>query len=341
MQLSQLRIIVVAIALIVLTIAPIQPAFPVCGSPSTLPIQPGGVWTTGAPMPTPRSEIAATVLDGKIYVVGGLFSRALGIYTAAFEAYDIATDTWAQLAPVPAFLHHTAIAAWDGKLYVIGGYHTLAFDEFSEGWAYDPNLDSWSSIADLPEARGAHQLLTFDDHLWVIGGTGVRSDELWAYDPATDTWQTDFAPLSVARNHLAAVVGDDNLFYVIAGRTDDGSIGLVERYNPADDTWETLPVLPTVRSGVTAALVDGRIHFTGGENLDGNLCTYNQHEVFDIESETWSAFEPLPVPRHGLASVAYEGKWYVIGGATSANEGTFGTVTGRVDIFTPTDSGDG
>jgi hypothetical protein len=28
-------------------------------------------WTLGSPMPTPRTEIAAALLDGKIYVVGG------------------------------------------------------------------------------------------------------------------------------------------------------------------------------------------------------------------------------------------------------------------------------
>ena len=33
-------------------------------------------WTIGAPLPTPRSEIAGTVLDDKIYIVGALIVAA-------------------------------------------------------------------------------------------------------------------------------------------------------------------------------------------------------------------------------------------------------------------------
>jgi hypothetical protein len=28
-------------------------------------------WTTGAPLPTPRSEIAGAALNGKVYIIGG------------------------------------------------------------------------------------------------------------------------------------------------------------------------------------------------------------------------------------------------------------------------------
>ncbi len=312
--------------------------FTICESPSTLTIEVGGKWTSGASMPTPRSEIAATILDNKIYVAGGLVARELGMATAAFEAYDIATDTWEQLAPVPTLVHHTALAVVDGAVYAAGGYD-INFAPIANAWRYDPAIDQWTAIADMPAPRGAHQMLTIGERLWVVGGDGPDSSSLWVYDPATDTWQTDFASLSVARNHLAAVV-DDETIYVIAGRSDGENLGLVERYNSAEDVWEALPDAPTPRSGVTAALINGRIHFTGGEGLDNNPCTYNQHEVFDIESETWSALAPLPVPRHGLTSVAADGRWYVIGGATAAQGGTFATATSRLDIFTPADVAD-
>ena len=41
-----------------------------------------GTWSRGAPMPTPRGELGAAAVDGKIYVIGA-FSGA----TDANEAY--------------------------------------------------------------------------------------------------------------------------------------------------------------------------------------------------------------------------------------------------------------
>jgi Kelch motif len=48
-------------------------------------------WTTGATMPTIRTELAAAELDSKIYVAGGYG----GLH--AFEAYDPHKDEWATL----------------------------------------------------------------------------------------------------------------------------------------------------------------------------------------------------------------------------------------------------
>src|SRR5215216_4442218 len=77
-----------------------------------------GTWTQGAPMPTARSEIGVTALDGKIYVAGGFVGEGV---TRAFEAYDIEADTWETLAPLPDALHHLGIEALDGKIYLVGG----------------------------------------------------------------------------------------------------------------------------------------------------------------------------------------------------------------------------
>ena len=62
-----------------------------------------GLWTTLAPMPTVRTEVAVAELDGKIYVIGGF-----GTIFAANDRYDPQTDTWTRLRPVPRTLNHTS-----------------------------------------------------------------------------------------------------------------------------------------------------------------------------------------------------------------------------------------
>jgi N-acetylneuraminic acid mutarotase len=102
-----------------------------------------GPWTPVAPMPTARSELTAAALDGRIYAAGGIAQWGT---TAAFEAYDPATDRWEELPPLPEAVHHLAAAAtnerWPrsrAKLYVVGGVGPGSKDL----WIYDPATDRW------------------------------------------------------------------------------------------------------------------------------------------------------------------------------------------------------
>src|SRR5215472_4849823 len=74
----------------------------VCNNQAT-PVTAGGSWEKRASAPLHRSETAAAMLDGKIYIAGGLAGPSnffTGISTS-FEVYDPATDAWKELAPLP------------------------------------------------------------------------------------------------------------------------------------------------------------------------------------------------------------------------------------------------
>jgi hypothetical protein len=84
---------------------------------------PRGPWMRAAPMPTARSEMAATALDDRIYVASGIAQWGT---TAAFEAFDPARNRWEELPPLPQAVHHLAAAATDDRVYVTGGYADLS-----------------------------------------------------------------------------------------------------------------------------------------------------------------------------------------------------------------------
>lgn len=86
-------------------------------------------WTSGAPLPTPRSEIAGAALNGKIYIIGG-FDES-GQSTPTVEVYDPIADKWTEAAPLPQLTDHTAAASYEGKLYVVGGGY-LSADALSD-----------------------------------------------------------------------------------------------------------------------------------------------------------------------------------------------------------------
>jgi N-acetylneuraminic acid mutarotase len=95
--------------------------------------------------------------------------------------------------------------------------------------------------------------------------------------------------------------------------TGDYSQNLVvtERYDPAADRWTRVSDLPTARSGITAAVVEGRIYVFGGE---GDAGTFRENEAYDPTHDSWRRMEPMPTARHGLGSAVVQSRIYIIGG---------------------------
>ena len=287
-------------------------------------------------MPTARSELSSAVLEGRIYVGGGI--AQLGT-TTAFEAYDPLADAWEELPPLAEDLHHLAAAATAGRVYITGGYADIAFSEKSpRAWVYDSGPRQWTRVADMPAPRAAHAMAAIDGKLYVVGGVGPRAEELWAYDPATDSWDSSRAPLPTPREHLAAAVINDRL-YVVGGRGHGaGNRAILEIYDPVTNTWTSAPDMPTPRGGLTAAAVERRLHVTGGEDLDTSD-TFGEHEVYDPRTNAWTTLADLPTLRHGLTSQTVDGRWYVIGGGAKAGAMTFVSLTDVVEVFTPGSTG--
>src|SRR5947208_3459463 len=110
-------------------------------------------WANGAPMPTPRSEIATTSLGDTIYVFGGFDTS--GQPTDIVEDYSVKDNTRSQIAPLPHALHHTAASSFNGKIYVVGGYLDSQWTPSNKLFIYDPLKNQWQEGESMPTARGA------------------------------------------------------------------------------------------------------------------------------------------------------------------------------------------
>lgn len=301
---------------------------------ANLPVTLEGEWTTVAPMPTQRSEIASTVLDGRLYVVGG-FAVEDGV-TTAVEVYDPTSDSWETRAPLPIPLHHPSIAAHDGKIYTAGGYTDMNFTPTDQAFSYDPALDNWTPIAPIPQPVGAHMLVSLGDRVYFIGGA-PGGFTLWAYDRMNDEWITDLSQMPTQREHLGAAAHDGKL-YVVGGRWTN-NLASVDVYDPEADEWSQAEPMPTARGGFSVATVNGLIFAGGGEAFSaGGSCTFNRAEFYNPETNTWGRIPDMPTARHGITSASLDGKWYVIGGGMGAGGATFTTMTDVIEVFTPATS---
>jgi hypothetical protein len=86
-------------------------------------------------------------------------------------------------------------------------------------------------------------------------------------------------------------------------------------YDPAANTWEVLPDLPTQRNHFTGAAINGRIHYVGGRQGNGlSPLMTTAHEVFDPQTRTWTTAAPMLRPRSGMNGVMARGLFHVWGG---------------------------
>jgi DNA-binding CsgD family transcriptional regulator/N-acetylneuraminic acid mutarotase len=123
-------------------------------------------------------------------------------------------------------------------------------------------------------------------------------------------WQV-LASLPTARSGLA-IAAYENQVYAIGGETTQGVTGVVERYDPATDSWAKMSRKPIPATDINAAVIGGKIYVPGGLTSAGSVT--DALEVYDPRQDTWGEGQRLPVPMSAYAMTAFEGRLYLFGG---------------------------
>jgi N-acetylneuraminic acid mutarotase len=282
----------------------------------------------------PRQETGVAVIEGRIYVVGGLEgSRTI---VTEVEALDTASMTWETVSSLPAPMHHPNVAAVEGRLYVLGSLGRDDFAENGEVWEYDATTRTWTRRTPMPQGtqRGASGVAVVGSKIYVAGGLrGLQAvNDFSAYDTTNDTWET-LPSVPTSRDHLVAgAIG--GRVYVIGGRNGGLEVhtGRVDIFDPATGSWSRGSPMPTSRAGSAAAVLDDRIYVFGGEgNAALSTGVFDDVESYDPATDSWSIHVPMPTPRHGSGAAALMGRIYVLGGANKDGFASLDTV----QTFTP------
>jgi N-acetylneuraminic acid mutarotase len=266
----------------------------------------------------PRSEYAAAVLGGLIYVAGGFGAEQ------SFDRYDPEIDQWERLADLPEPRHHLTLLAVGEHLYIGGGLNAEANEAQPTFWRYDPSSNAWEKLAPLPQgARGSLGGGAIDGALYFVGGSagnlsGPATADLARYDPVAARWDL-LEPMPTAREHVGANVAA-GLLIAVGGRNggheSHDMLSATEIYDPVPGVWRGGAALPTPRAGVGVASDGERIVVVGGERIDGGSpVTLGAVEAYDPVLDTWIALALLPVARHGVAAAITDGGLYAIGGS--------------------------
>ena len=231
------------------------------------------LWTSKAPMPTPRSGVRVGVVDGILYAVGGTGSATVGpsLTLDTMDAYDPVRNTWTAKAPMPTRRYGYAVGVAKGILFVVGG---STGTETGLVEAYDPITNRWTVKAPMPSPRVWPGVGVVNGILYVVGGvccgcceagygTSHILDTVEAYDPTTNMW-TAKAPMPTQRYGFAVGVANQVLYVVGGFRVGTTPVNVVEAYDPMRNAWTTKAPLPGTRSPAGLGEVKGILYAVGG-----------------------------------------------------------------------------
>ena len=215
----------------------------------------------------------------------------------------------------------------------------------------------WKKGAPFPEADEELYGVTTNGKLYVFGGWdgGKARGVAYEYDPATDKWTKKTSMPRPA--HHAALAAANGKIYVMGGFVPPKDTAIpvggawepidnAWEYDPAADSWKSLPPLPGKRGSAVAAEVGGKIYVIGGATTTdgakdpffsffGPSRVLGTNEVYDPATNKWESRRPMSVPRNHAFGGVVNGKIYVIGGRTGHGFILSATNTDVVEEYNP------
>src|SRR5688572_7566156 len=183
-------------------------------------------WREGARVPAEYTTLYPTVLDGKIWVLGGTHIEDGNVVRPVNSArvYDPATDAWTDVAPLPNARGLMGVVPVQGKLYLVGGYSPGNFDarqetpEDREMLVYDPIEDVWTTAPQMPTSRILFGVDEVGGKLVTFFGVDAATSPLVdIYDPATETWTSSPNPTGETLDGgvYSYVAKDDIVYFLV------------------------------------------------------------------------------------------------------------------------------
>ena len=239
-------------------------------------------WSTVASLPMPLNHPNSAVVNGKIYVMGGLTTTADPTFwqaTGSCFMYDPSSNKWTTVATMPKGreIGSASVGVRGTTIYLAGGLSntslTPADEEGTVGifTSFCTQTKKFTTLPNMPAGRDHAGVGLIDNNLYVLGGR---------YGGHNNTKNT------------------------------------VYRYNINSNCWDTgLAKLPTATGGCASGVIGNQIFLFGGEGYqktaDG---LFPGTQAYDVKKNSWSSYANMDVPRHGTAGAAIGNRIYIPGG---------------------------
>jgi len=250
-----------------------------------------------------RSHIQPVVVEGDIYLIGGLSTTFRDPISEVLMLDGGNTGLgWQPRAPMPGGARGAVGCAAHGtNIYCVGGVlpsESNPLPPTDRFEVYNTVSDSWTSLPASPRVRESANAHVIGDKLYVISGRNTGTNDTVPhtdiYDIATGTWSEGAAP-PLARGGYASDVLEGRIIMMSGelgeglGGNENGVLARVDEYNPVSDSWRSLTDIPTPRHGfmgVVSRAADGvrPLIYTITGGVAQGFSHSTTHEIFYFDT---------------------------------------------------------
>uniref|UniRef100_A0A8C1FPI5 Kelch repeat and BTB domain containing 13 n=2 Tax=Cyprinus carpio TaxID=7962 RepID=A0A8C1FPI5_CYPCA len=193
---------------------------------------------THLPLNTSTTMAGVTVLDNKLYIVGGVYDISNKVVDTGF-CYDVSTDTWSTFSSPQQLRYNCTLVSHVGDLYIIGGEYEKTVMSSVE--KYKVSSDTWSFAAHLPRPASAVACAKAMRRLFICLWRPKDATEIYEYVANKDEWVLITTLVRHQSYGHCMVAHRDNLYVMRNGPSDDFLRCVMDCYNLTSGQWTAMP----------------------------------------------------------------------------------------------------
>uniref|UniRef100_A0A669DWY7 Kelch repeat and BTB domain containing 13b n=1 Tax=Oreochromis niloticus TaxID=8128 RepID=A0A669DWY7_ORENI len=239
----------------------------------------GNTWKvlTDLPLEASTSMAGVTVLDNKLFIIGGIHGIHKQVVESCF-CYSVESNSWSRIPSTAQLRYNLSLMGLNGHLYAIGGEYERTVMSSVE--IYNIKNRKWTFAANLPR------------RIFVCLWRPMETTEIYEYASGKNEWQL-VTTLIRHQSYGHCMVGHrDNLFIMRNGPSDDFLRCLIDCYNLSLGQWSSLPGhFANSRGSLVTAVVRGDSVFTLNRSMTLE---------YIVEGKTWKPRRQMKgFPRSG------------------------------------------
>ncbi|XP_063077700.1 kelch repeat and BTB domain-containing protein 13 [Engraulis encrasicolus] len=264
-----------------------------------------GAWRilTDLPVDSSTSMAGVAVLDGRLYVIGGVVGVSKVTVDRGF-CYDPQTNSWTDIPGPAQSRYDFTLLGLEGKLYAFGGEHGRKIMSSAE--VFDAATETWSFIQHTPRPVGGAAGAVCRRRIFVCFWKPPNTTDVYEYVPSEDEWTLVTTMVHHQSYGHGMVAHRDNLYVMRNGPSDDFLRCLIDCYNITTGQWSTLPGhYVNSKGALFSAVVRGDSAFTVNRSVTLEFSVApngwkrrREMEGFPKSGSLWTCL--LRIPKKGL-----------------------------------------
>uniref|UniRef100_H3BBQ0 Kelch repeat and BTB domain containing 13 n=1 Tax=Latimeria chalumnae TaxID=7897 RepID=H3BBQ0_LATCH len=248
-------------------------------------------WKTLTTLPDSASTSLAgiTVLDNKVYIVGGVHGISKEVLELSF-CFDAESNTWSQFSSPHQLRYNLTLTGQEGHLYAIGGEYAKRLLTSVE--KYNVSSSTWSIVSHLPRPAAGAACTQAMGRIFICLWQPIDTTDIYEYETSKDEW-VPIATLKRSQSYGHCMVGHrDNLYVMRNGPSDDFLRCNIDCFNLTTLQWTALyGQYVNSKGALFTAIVKGDVVFTINRALT---------LIYSIEENKWKPRKELAgFPRGG------------------------------------------